>query len=164
VSIYGTWLTIEDARLWAEEMADAGIEAGIINDGGPVDDFEALDPDHLDAPIVYEGSHILPSNEDRRGGSVEVAAIPNHIERHDRPELPDGALKDWLRLGVTSKDGSEQREDGRPYQEGGDAMVILHRRHVERLRDCLTNWLEREPSQPESGDLTPTQPAVREAA
>lgn len=151
MSIYGTWLSIHDERQVAAELADHGIDHGVICDDGPVDDLAELPEDLLDAPIVYEGSHVLPSDGDRRGGSVEVAAIPNHIERPDRPELPEGALKDWLRLAVRSVD-SESWCQGEwrsgPYVEGGDATVLLTRRQVTRLRDTLTSWLDRPEGEP----------------
>lgn len=136
MSIYSTWLTIEDERQWMEAMAGAGISAGVIRDGEPT----ATD---IDAPIVYQGSHVLPSDEDRRGGGIDVAAIPDHITRDGRDDAPEGALKDWLRLSVDSED-SDERHEGKVYQPGGRAVVVLTRPQVERLRDTLTEWLDRE--------------------
>lgn len=50
------------------------------------------------APIVYRGSHILPSDDDERGGMVMLALIPSFINRtgDDGPE--DEAPLPWLRL------------------------------------------------------------------
>lgn len=138
MSIYATSLMIEDERQYAEYLAEQGIDYGVIDGDGPVEDLNDLPDECLDAPIVYQGSHVLPSDDDRRGGSVDTAWIPNHIERDDRPELPDGTLKDWLRLGVSA----ESSDDGD--RRGGHATVILTRPQVERLRDDLTAWLDRE--------------------
>jgi hypothetical protein len=136
VSIYATWLTIEDERQWMASMSAAGINAGVIRDGDPM-------PEDFDAPIVYQGSHVLPSDTARRGGGIDVAAIPDHITRDGRDDAPEGALKDWLRLSVDSED-SDERYDGRVYVPGGRAVVVLTRPQVERLRDTLTEWLDRE--------------------
>lgn len=142
MSIYATWLSIEDARECAAEMEAAGINYGVIGPDGPVEDLGELDPEELDAPIVYEGSHVLPADDDRRGGSVEVAAIPDDITREGRDDAPEGALKDWLRLSVDSLDSIETYR-GAPYVEGGSATVVLTRNQVERLADTLTAWLGR---------------------
>lgn len=142
MSIYATWLSIEDARETAAEMEAAGISYGVIGEDGPIDDLDELDPEELDAPIVYEGSHVLPSDNDRRGGSVEVAAIPDHITRDGRDDASEGALKDWLRLSVDSLDSIKTYKDA-PYVSGGSATVVLTRNQVERLRDTLTAWLGR---------------------
>ena len=142
MSIYATWLSIEDARETAAEMEAAGISYGVIGEDGPIDDLDELDPEELDAPIVYEGSHVLPSDNDRRGGSVEVAAIPHHITRDGRDDASEGALKDWLRLSVDSLDSIKTYKDA-PYVSGGSATVVLTRNQVERLRDTLTAWLGR---------------------
>lgn len=136
VSIYATWLTIGDERQWVAAMAANGINAGVIRDGDPA-------PADLDAPIVYQGSHILPSDDDRRGGGIDVAVIPDHITRDGRDDAPEGALKDWLRLSVDSEDSDTQHE-GKTYVPGGRAVVVLTPWQVERLRDTLTEWLERE--------------------
>lgn len=138
MSIYSTWLSIEDERQTAAELADRGIYYGVIGDEGPVDDLADLPGEMLDAPIVYEGSHVLPSDTDRRGGSVEVAAIPNHITRDGRDDATDGSLKDWLRLSVRSV---ESADPGAFY--AADATVLLTRRQAARLRNTLSEWLDR---------------------
>lgn len=135
MSIYATWLTIEDERQWIASLEAAGVNAGVIRDGGPT-------PEDLDAPIVYQGSHVLPSDSDRRGGSVYVCAIPDHITRDGHDDVPELTLKDWLRLGVSSED-SDTEYEGKPYEPGGDATVVLTRSQAERLRDTLTAWLDR---------------------
>lgn len=34
----------------------------------------------IDDPIVYDGSHVRPTSNYRRGGNVDVAIIPDHID------------------------------------------------------------------------------------
>jgi hypothetical protein len=138
VSIYSTWLSIADERQVAAELADHGIDYGVIGDDGPVDDLADLPDEMLDAPIIYEGSHVLPSDTDRRGGCVEVAAIPNHITRDGRDDATEGSLKDWLRLSVQSVES----EDPGAFS-AADATVVLTRNQVERLNETLTGWLDR---------------------
>jgi hypothetical protein len=141
MSIYATWLSIEDQRQTAADFAAHGINYGVIGEDGPLDIETDLSPEDYDAPIVYEGSHVLPSDDARRGGSIDVAAIPDFIERDGRDDAQGTGLKDWLRLSVDSEDSIEQYE-GKPYVQGGRAVVVLTRQQVERLRDTLTEWLE----------------------
>jgi hypothetical protein len=94
------------------------------------------------APLVYEGSHVLPSDGDPRGGGVTLALISAHVEREDRPELPEGTLKDWLRLDVRNEPSAETYKD-KPYVAGGSSTVVLTRQLVTDLRDALTGWLDR---------------------
>ena len=94
------------------------------------------------APIVYEGSHVLPSDDDRREGSIDLALIPGHIEREGRPAVSEWSPPHpWLRLGIYTASSREQYE-GKPYVSGGHATVVLDRRQVEQVRDTLTEWLE----------------------
>src|SRR5438128_5499828 len=72
------------------------------------------------APIVYEGSHVLPSDDARRGGEFSLAAIPDHIEREGREAGPHP----WLRVSMHTV-ASETTYKGKPYVEAGDATVIL---------------------------------------
>jgi hypothetical protein len=97
--------------------------------------------DGLGAPIIYQGSHILPANSDRRDGRLDLAAIPGHIDRPDRPALHDGRESDepyhpWLRVSLDSKRGSDFVQSD----------AVLDRGQVEALRDYLTGWLESAPS------------------
>jgi len=122
VSIYATILTIEDERQWMAGLEAEGIRAGVIRDGEP-------DADDLDAPIIYQGSHLLPRDNDKRGGSVDLALIPSHITRDGRDDkAEDEAPWPWLRLGVSDGIGS-------------DATVVITSRQAKRLRDSLTDWL-----------------------
>jgi hypothetical protein len=141
VSIYGTFFCLDgegdehsrDCEKYIETAPDCFEQSGKLCSCGA----------WRNQPIVYEGSHVLPSDDDRRGGTIELAEIPQHIAREGRNDAPEGALKDWLRLGVWSGESTEQH-NGAPYVAAGDATVILTREHVTELRDALTGWLERE--------------------
>jgi hypothetical protein len=128
VSIYGSIFAIEDERQWIAELKAAGVDAGVIRDGEPT-------PDELDAPLVYQGSHILPDEGDPRGGSLDLALIPAHITRDGRDNR-DESEGPWpyLRLGVHAHDST--------YNGGGDATIVLTVRQAARLRDALAEWIE----------------------
>jgi hypothetical protein len=79
------------------------------------------------APIVYRGSHVLPSDTDRRGGGFELGAIPDYVDGQGQPTGPH----DLLRVSV--------------WTDQVGATVLLDRDQVERVRDQLSVWLEREP-------------------
>lgn len=139
MSIYGTWLMFDtdhedDCAVWVKEddcwhIGDAPCDCGTPN-----------------APIIYEGSHVLPSDDDRRGGWLEVGAIPGFITRDGRDD--GNGLWDWLRIGIGALPSLEQYQ-GKPYMAAGQATVVLTRRQVQQLRDTLTSWLEREPDHDE---------------
>lgn len=78
------------------------------------------------APIVYRGSHVLPSAaSDPRGGSVDLALIPGHITRNGRDDGPDdGAPWPYLRLGVNGE------------------TVVLDRAGVALVHRTLSRWLD----------------------
>jgi hypothetical protein len=141
LSIYATILDLsadehdDDCAVWVETSPGLFDRSGKPCDCG----------DRKRGPIVYEGSHVLPSDDDRRGGSIDLASIPDFITRDGRDDAQGQGLKDWLRLGVHSEPSREQYQ-GKPYVAGGDATVILDRPLVEALRDELTAWLEREES------------------
>lgn len=141
MSIYGTIFEIEDLRQTRASLEAHGIDFGIIDDAGLVEDYESLPPEQLDAPWVYQGSHVLPHPDDRRGGSVELATIPDHIERDDHPYGEDGTPAPFLRLSVAAEPSDTQYE-GKPYVEGGYVTVVLSAPQITRLRDCLTSWLD----------------------
>lgn len=138
MSIYGTWLSLGDdehedgCAIWVE------VEPGCFEHSG-----KPCDCGIPRSPIVYEGSHVLPSDDDRRGGSLDVAGIPDFVTRDGRDNAQGEGLKDWLRLSVGALPSLE-RYDGKPYVAGGHATVVLTRSHVEELRDTLTAWLDRE--------------------
>lgn len=87
-------------------------------------------------PLIYRGSHVVPTPTDQRGGAVDVAQIPDSCH----PSVPDGGdggtLVDFLRIHLA--------ED--PWTCGGGktgaATVVLARTQVALLRDTLTAWLD----------------------
>jgi hypothetical protein len=137
VSIYGTRLSLSNdehedgCAIWVE------VEPGCFEHSG-----NPCDCGIPRAPLVYEGSHVLPGDDDRRGGGIDVAEIPNHIEREGR-EPPF----DYLRLSVYNLPSIETYK-GKPYVAAGNAAVVLDRLLVEELRDTLTAWLDRSSERP----------------
>jgi len=134
VSIWGSFFGIEDERQWVAELEAEGIKAGIIRDGEPL-------PEDLDAPLVYQGSHVLPEADHPRGGSVDLAHVAAHVrfwrEHPDAP--PEQELEfphePYLRLSV--------HEDPRtPYRSVGDATVLLTTGQARRLIAAVAEWLE----------------------
>jgi hypothetical protein len=99
-------------------------------------------------PIQYLGSHILPTDNDRRGGYLSLGAIPLHITRDGRDDGPEDGWWPWLRLSVSAKEC------------GGDLdTVLLTRRQVEGFRDALNEWLENSST---AKDLAKTRLGARE--
>lgn len=157
MSIYASWLTIADDehahdcakyRLLGEYRLSDGWGDGwamVTNSGTPGMHLAyARVPDASctcgnPAPIVYQGSHVNPSEGDPRGGSVDFAAIPNHCHPSVRgSESDEGPPVEFARLSV--------HEDQSTYHGGqpGYATVVLERAQVEKLRDTCTQWLESE--------------------
>ena len=144
MSIYATWLSIDDdnhataCHSWIP-VAEGDPWAMVTNDGQHYRyDAAAVCTCGELAPIVYQGSHVNPSENDKRGGCVLVCAIPNHCHPDARGTDDAGAPVDYLRLKV--------KEDPATYQFGapGDATVVLTKRHVTELRDTLSVWLDAE--------------------
>jgi hypothetical protein len=156
VSIFATWLTICDdehepscakyellgeyplSEGWGEDWA-------MVTNGAPgMHVAYARVPDASctcgnPAPLVYQGSHVNPAGDQPRGGSVDFAAIPNHCHPSVRGSGTDeGPPVEFARLSVA--------EDKSTYHGGnpGYATVVLERAQVEKLRDCLTVWLDSE--------------------
>lgn len=78
-----------------------------------------------DPPYVYQGSHVLPSEDDRRDGVVQLAEVPSHITRDGRDDQPeDGTPYPWLRLSVNQAD------------------VVLHARQVREAYEVMGAWLQ----------------------
>jgi len=81
------------------------------------------------SPILYQGSHVFPSNKDKRGGDIGFAAIPRHITRNRKNNGPEnGIWHPWLRFHIYG---------------GVEDSVILTRAQVVKLRDALNIWIER---------------------
>lgn len=89
-----------------------------------VDDEEPCGP-----PWVYQGSHILPSEDDPRGGTIDLAHIPSHITRDGRDDQPeDDKPWPWLRLGVV--------------EDGVVIDVVINPAQARHLADQLTGWAD----------------------
>lgn len=75
-------------------------------------------------PLVYRGSHILPSEADPRGGCVDLSSIPGHIRREGRG-VPSNDRQPYpfLRIGVN------------------EAALVLTRAQVARVHRTLGAWL-----------------------
>jgi hypothetical protein len=78
-------------------------------------------------PVLFQGSHVLPSNRDKRGGCIMLAGIRGHITRNGKDDGPENEWHPWLRLSV--------------FELGSDS-VVLTRKQAEKLRDSITKWLE----------------------
>lgn len=80
------------------------------------------------APWIYQGSHVLPSEEDPRGGEIGLAYIPSHITRDGRDDQPeDGTPWPWLRVSVDT---------------GGDPAVLLNPAQARYLAEQLLGWAD----------------------
>jgi hypothetical protein len=93
--------------------------------------FGTLDGDEPDepAPIVYQGSHVLPSKDDPRGGHFDLGLINGWITSQGRPGPADEeALWPYLRVGAGDV-------------EGGRVELVLDVGQVERLHTDLGWWL-----------------------
>lgn len=78
-----------------------------------------------DPPYAYQGSHVLPGEDDRRDGVVQLAEVPSHITRDGRDDQPeDGAPWPWLRLSVNEAD------------------AVLGRNQARQMHEVLGAWLE----------------------
>jgi hypothetical protein len=96
------------------------------------------------APIIYKGSHVNPADDDPRGGSIDLAAIPNFLHpnvrqaRYENPDADDDMRfpVEFLRLSVSEDPATHH------YGQEGYATVVLDRTQVERMRDALTHWLD----------------------
>lgn len=81
------------------------------------------------APIIYQGSHLLPSMEDPRGGFVDIALIPAHVrywrENPDAPieSEPDFPPEPFIRFGVNGE------------------VVVLDERAVTKIHKTLGWWI-----------------------
>lgn len=87
------------------------------------------DPEDLGQPWRYLGSHILPTEEDPRGGTIGLALIPSHITRDGRDDQPDdGTPWPWLRLHLADT--------------GDDPCVVLNPAQARHLAAQLIAWAD----------------------
>lgn len=78
------------------------------------------------APIIYRGSHILPSEDSQRGGHVSLAEVPGRITRDGRDDGPDDryGVWPWLRLSVGQEDAVlDEQLAGSLYRALGDWLT-----------------------------------------
>jgi hypothetical protein len=156
LSIYATYLTLSDEehkpscakyRLLGEyPLSEAfTVEGGALYvTAGDLERVYARVPDASctcgnPAPLVYQGSHVSPAQDQPRGGALSLAAIPNHCHPSVRGSgAEDGPPVEFLRVDIA--------EDEATYHgmNPGYATVVLERAQVEKVRDCLTRWLESE--------------------
>jgi len=79
------------------------------------------------SPITFQHSGVLPSASDKRSGCFMLAAIPSHITRDGRDNMPEGRWHPWLRVSVFDVESDS---------------FILDKKQVEKLRDSLSEWLK----------------------
>ena len=113
----------DECAIW-DKRVDADGETWEISD-------RPCDCGQPDAPLVYQGSHVLPAVGDPRGGDVDLALIPGHITRDERDDGDGTVPWPYLRLGVNGE------------------TVILTRRHVSMILTELSGWLEHSVAHPE---------------
>lgn len=88
------------------------------------------DPEHLGAPWVYQGSHLTPTHDGPREGSIGLAVIPSHITADARDDQPsDGPPWPWLRLNLDVP--------------GDDPTALLDPDQALFLGDQLITWAKR---------------------
>lgn len=79
--------------------------------------------------VRYRGSHILPDEDDPRGGAISLAYIPSHITRDGRDDQPeDGVPWPWLRLHIDVS--------------GDDPCTLLTPAQARYLAGLLTEWAD----------------------
>ncbi len=99
--------------------------------------------DDYPPPLIYRESHVLPSSDDPRGGTLDLAYIPGFITRDGRdidgeldPDCENEGVWPFLRVslcpGVTAATVDYPQD-----------TVVLDRDQVAALRDELSDWLLR---------------------
>lgn len=83
-------------------------------------------------PIAYQGSHILPSDDDPRAGDFDLAEIPGFITRDGRDDRDEDSPWPWLRVGA---------DDGK--RGDGGVVLLLDVHQVREVWEYLGSWLER---------------------
>lgn len=79
----------------------------------------------------YAGSNVLPSEDQRKAASVDLALIPSHITRDGRDDQPeDGAPWPWLRIDVFNGDDWE------------GATAVINPAQARDLARQLTEWAD----------------------
>lgn len=79
-------------------------------------------------PWLYRGSHILPAEDDPRGGEIGLALIPSHITRDGRDDQPEeGRPHPWLRVSPDDE---------------ADGAVLINPEQARYLAKQLTEWAD----------------------
>lgn len=121
MSIYGTLLSFDDEHpdecgIWVEATDGSYNDAGTCTCGRP------------DSPLIYQGSHVLPSDTDPRGGNLEFAEIGGWITRDARDNGPNED-KPWPYLRFSAGPAPDS--------------IVLTRDQVVQVYEGLGYWLER---------------------
>lgn len=144
MSVWGTiWQADDDEHANNCTRWSTPVKSGPHSWTSTLDDSRPCDCGQPGAPILYQGSHILPAATDPRGSSVSLAEVPGHITRDGRDDGPEDetGVWPWLRLSV------------------GQADVVLDEQLVVSLHQALGEWLEARRAQAEverssSGSVT----------
>jgi hypothetical protein len=82
-------------------------------------------------PILYQGSHVAPSDDDKRGGIFSLGAIPGHIDGPKLKALGEDMrpYHPWLRVSIWEVSPE-------------DTTILLTRAQVVALKEELETWLE----------------------
>ena len=137
MSVYATWLGFaddeheDDCAKWIPATGDDPFVA-IYSDGRRLTLADETACTCRCGPIFYQGSHILPTNDDERRGVVHMCAIPAFVPYNrsgeDYPDDIEDKVLPWLRLSVNQE------------------SVVLDHSQVLALQATMTTWLERVPS------------------
>lgn len=83
------------------------------------------------SPIQYLGSHVFPTDKDKRVGVFGLAAIPSHITRNGKDNGPEcNGWHPWLRISLDIDKNSH-------------GAIVITRKQAEKLRDALSNFIDR---------------------
>ncbi|GII89013.1 hypothetical protein Ssi03_70030 [Sphaerisporangium siamense] len=153
MSIYATLFCLDadnhepgQCAVWREVPKSAGRWDAATTDGRYWVRVDAACTCGNGAPLIYQGSHVNPSEIDAPGGSLLVCGIPDHCHPDVRGTDDAGRPVEFLRVFAS--------EDERTYRGGepGQATLILDLEQVTELRDMLNGWLESRTPTPERGD------------
>lgn len=139
MSIYGSGLVAfdaddhtQDCAVWVRCSRDEaqGAPQFILFDDHGLRYDDTRDCTCRCGPIRYRSSHVLPSDEDDRSGSMSLCTIAGWIGAPDRPALSDDLHPYWPWLRMTASD------------EVSTVTLVLDAKQARHMRDQLTFWLE----------------------
>jgi hypothetical protein len=120
MSIYCSAFGFDEHKPRCAKMRKIGVKEYLLNDSKPCTCGIS--------PILYQGSHVLPSDKDKRGGDIGFASIPPHITRNGKDNRTKEHLHPWLRFHLN---------------DGFQDSLVLTRKQVIAMRDALNDWIER---------------------